>query len=219
MRDTTREQLDARRSARLSEAFTLASRLHRNQTRKRAADEQDTPAIPYIAHLMAVAALVLEHGGDENEAIAALLHDGPEDQGGQATLDDIRGRFGDRVADIVEGCSDTLVADPDDKPPWRARKESYLDHLRETTSDSVFLVSLCDKVHNLGSIRTDYRRIGGALWERFTGKRDGTLWYYGKLLRAYREKAPPRCADLVAEFERIYLDLDAAAGRNLGAPD
>ena len=198
-------------SGHFSEAFTLALKLHRDQTRKRAKDEQDAPGIPYMAHLMSVAALVLEHGGDQDEAIVALLHDGPEDQGGQETLDQIRSQFGDRVADIVEGCSDTLVADRKEKPEWKARKEQYLDHLRETTSPGVFLVSVADKVHNLRSILEDYRSLGDKLWERFTGKRDGTLWYYGELLKVYQEKAPARCNDLVDELERTYLELTRLA--------
>ncbi len=189
-------------------AFALAFRLHRGQDRKRAEDEQDGPGIPYLAHLMSVAALVLEHGGDEDEAIAGLLHDGPEDQGGQQTLDDIRRQFGHRVADVVEACSDTFETP---KPNWRSRKERYLDHLRKTTSPSVFLVSMADKVHNLRSILEDYRHIGDRLWERFTGRRDGTLWYYGELLKVYQQEAPVRCADLVEELERIYRELYAAA--------
>ncbi len=194
---------------RFAAAFSVAFRLHRGQDRKRAEDEQDSPRIPYVAHLMSVAALVLEHGGDEDEAIAGLLHDGPEDQGGQETLDDIRRQFGPRVADIVEACSDTFETP---KPEWRSRKERYLDHLRKTASPSVFLVSMADKVHNLRSVLEDYRRIGDRLWERFTGKRDGTLWYYGELLKVYRNKAPARCAGLVEELERIYRELDTAVG-------
>lgn len=193
---------------RLAEAFHLALKLHHSQIRKRSDDELDRPGIPYMAHLMSVAALVLEHGGDEAEAIAALLHDGPEDQGGRETLDDIRRRFGRRVADIVEACSDTFETP---KPEWRRRKERYLEHLRQATSPSVFLVSVADKVHNLRSILADHRRIGERLWRRFTGKRDGTLWYYGQLLSVYRDRAPARCADLVEEMEHIYRELVAAS--------
>ncbi len=193
---------------RFAAAFSLAFKLHRGQDRKRSEDERDGPGIPYMAHLMSVAALVLEHGGDEDEAIAGLLHDGPEDQGGQETLDDIRRRFGHRVADVVEACSDTFETP---KPKWRPRKQRYLDHLRQATSPSVFLISVADKVHNLRSILEDYRRIGDRLWERFTGKRDGTLWYYGELLKVYQEKAPARCADLVEEMECLYRELDIAA--------
>ena len=194
---------------RLAAAFSFALKLHRGQVRKTAESGRDGPAIPYVAHLMTVAALVLEHGGDEDEAIAALLHDGPEDQGGQETLDDIHSRFGRRVAGIVEACSDTFETP---KPEWRPRKELYLDHLRKTTSPSVFLISVADKVHNLRSILEDYRRIGDRLWERFIGKRDGTLWYYAELLKVCQDKAPARCAGLVEEMERTYRALATAAG-------
>lgn len=197
-------------TASFSDAFSVALKLHRNQARK--GSEQDGPGIPYMAHLMSVAALVLEHGGDEEEAIAALLHDGPEDQGGQRTLDDIRDRFGGRVADIVEACSDTLEVP---KPEWRARKERYLDHLRKATNPSVFLVSAADKVHNLRSILGDYRRLGDEVWERFKGKKRGTLWYYGELLRIFQERQSPRCGDLVGELERTYLELTDEAGETL----
>jgi hypothetical protein len=137
----------------------------------------------------------------------------PENQGGRDTLWEIRRKFGKRAAKIAEGCSDTLVADPTGKPPWRARKEQYLDHLRGTTSESIFLVSVADKVHNLRSILADYRRVGDKLWDRFAGKRDGTLWYYQELLKIYQEKAPARCADLVEEFERTHRELTALAGQ------
>ncbi len=189
-------------SDRFAQAFSLALNLHGDQIRKGS-------DIPYVAHLMSVAALVLEQGGNEDEAIAALLHDGPEDQGGQETLEEIRRRFGHRVADIVEGCSDTFEKP---KPAWRARKERYLDHLRQTDSQSVFLVSVADKVHNLRSILEDYRRLGDRLWGRFTGKKEGTLWYYAELLGSYQQNAPPRCAQLIMEMERIYREVAATAG-------
>src|SRR6516225_1975373 len=121
-------------------AFELASGLHHTQTRK------GTP-VPYIGHLMAVCALVLEAGGDEDQAIAALLHDAVEDQGGLPTLETIRRLFGQRVADTVEACSDSTSSDPKDKLPWRQRKESYLQHLPTATPD-VVLVSAADKLHN-----------------------------------------------------------------------
>ena len=210
--DPHQEPDDTPLSGRFAEAFSLALRLHRDQTRKRAEDEQDGPSVPYIAHLMSVAALVLEHGGDEDEAIAALLHDGPEDQGGEETLDEIRRQFGERVADIVEGCSDTFEMP---KPEWRTRKERYLDHLREADSESVFLVSVADKVHDLCSILADYRSLGDKLWDRFTGKRNGTLWYYGALLKLYRRKAPTRCATLVEEMERTHQELTRMAEQEL----
>ncbi|MEM6639960.1 MAG: HD domain-containing protein [Pseudomonadota bacterium] len=157
-------------SQRFEDALVFAARLHAKQTRKGG-------NIPYISHLLGVTSLVLEAGGSEDEAIAALLHDGPEDQGGEKTLTDIRHRFGNEVAEIVAACSDTF---DDPKPPWKARKEAYLEKL-EFATESVLLVSCADKLHNARSILTDYRNVGDALWQRFRGGKDGTLWYYSAL--------------------------------------
>ena len=164
-------------TARLSQALTYAAELHATQFRK-------GTTIPYLSHPMAVAALVAEAGGPEDEIIAALLHDGPEDQGGQKTLDEIRRRFGDNVANIVLECSDTLESP---KPAWRPRKDAYLKHL-ETASPSAVLVSLCDKVHNMGTLLGEHKRIGDEIFKIFAGGKDGTLWYYGELLRIYRQR-------------------------------
>ena len=122
--------------------------------------------VPYIAHVLGVAAIAMEYAGSEDEAIGALLHDAAEDGGGEATLAEIRARFGDAVADIVLGCSDSLVEDPEDKLPWRDRKENYLAHL-ENASQSVCLVSAADKLHNVRSIIRDYHEHGDAIWMRF----------------------------------------------------
>lgn len=134
--------------------------------------------VPYIAHLLGVSSLVMEYGGDEDEAIAALLHDAVEDQGGSKTLELIREQFGDRVADIVEGCSDSFDGEP--KLPWRERKEQYLVSLTEA-SQSVQLVALADKFHNLQCTVADYEQIGDEVWDRFAGKKKGMLWYYESL--------------------------------------
>jgi GTP pyrophosphokinase len=169
-------------TARFEAAMVYAHQVHQNQRRK-------GTGIPYIAHVLGVAALAIEYGATEDEAIAALLHDAAEDGGGEATLAEIRARFGDAVADIVLGCSDSLVEDPEDKLPWRERKENYLAHL-ENASASVCLVSAADKLHNVRSIMRDYREHGEEIWDRFQGRRDGTLWYYetvaDTLLRRYR---------------------------------
>ena len=157
-------------TTRYDEALIFAHKLHRQQTRK------GTP-IPYISHLLSVSALVIEHGGTEDQAIAALLHDGPEDQGGQAILSIIRDAFGEAVAGIVADCTDAWV---EPKPPWRARKEAYLAKLAHKPQASL-LVSLADKTHNAEAILFDYREIGDALWERFNGGKDGTHWYYASL--------------------------------------
>src|SRR5215831_5244587 len=143
---------------RFDEAFQYAHGLHRTQTRK-------GTTVPYISHLMAVAALVIEHGGDEDQAIAALLHDAAEDQGGLATLGDIERRFGAKVAEIVSDCSDACT---EPKPEWRARKKAYLAKL-STKPKCSLLVSLADKVHNAEAILYDYRVLGDRLWARFTG--------------------------------------------------
>ena len=135
--------------------------------------------------------------------IAALLHDGPEDQGGEATLEEIRHRFGDRVADIVEACSDTFE---EPKPPWQARKESYLSHL-ESASEDTLLVSLADKVHNLGCIARDYRAHGEDLWSRFKTGRQGTLWCYEELLRVYEKRSSAQFERLIEELRRSYSEL------------
>jgi len=180
-------------------AFELASGLHHTQTRK------GTP-VPYIGHLMAVCSLVLDAGGDEDQAIAALLHDAVEDQGGLTTLATIRQLFGDRVADAVEACSDSTVSDPAQKPEWRNRKENYLAHLRNANADAL-IVGAADKLHNARTILTDYRQIGDALWSRFKVGKEQQLWYYGALVEALRRTAAPKV--LVNELERVVNELRA----------
>jgi (p)ppGpp synthase/HD superfamily hydrolase len=162
-------------SDKLQEAVALALSLHQDQMRKGGGD------IPYVTHLFAVASLVGENGGTEDEVIAALLHDGPEDQGGEATLRQVRERFGDAVADIVSGCTDTLE---DPKPPWRPRKQAFIDQM-ESQSESVHRVSCADKLHNARCTLSDLREEGSGVWERFSGKRDETLWYYKSLIEVY----------------------------------
>lgn len=164
---------------RFSAALAFASETHGSQRRK-------GTAIPYIAHLLAVAALVIEAGGDEDAAIAALLHDAVEDQGGAPMLQQIRERYGDEVAFIVDACSDT---DVDPKPEWRQRKEAYVASIT-VKSEKARLVSLADKVHNAASILHDHQEIGDAVWDRFTGGRDGTLWYYRALTAAFCDRSP-----------------------------
>jgi (p)ppGpp synthase/HD superfamily hydrolase len=176
-------------------ALDYAARLHAQQTRKGS-------GVPYVSHLLAVAGLVLDHGGDEDEAIAALLHDAVEDQGGAATAAEIRRRFGDRVADIVEGCSDTDVMP---KPPWRARKEAHIAHLRGA-SHSVLLVSAADKLHNARSMLHEYRTTGEQVWSRFNGGREGTLWYFREVIGALRAAGDNA---MVSDLERIVAELEA----------
>lgn len=183
-------------SQRFIDAFVYAAELHATQVRKGA-------GVPYISHLMAVSAIVLENNGTEDEAIAALLHDAIEDQGGDATRQEIIRRFGPEVAAIVDGCTD---AETIPKPPWRARKEEYVAHIAGA-SPSVRLVSSADKLHNARTILADYRLLGEALWGRFTGAREGTLWYYRALINAFRAvESNPLIEELdrtVAEIERL----------------
>ncbi len=180
---------------RFADALGYATRLHRSQTRK-------STDIPYVTHLLAVAALVGEAGGDEDEAIAALLHDAVEDQGGEATLVEIRERFGPRVADIVVSCTDAWEQP---KPPWRARKEAWLASL-ETASPSVLLVSTADRLHNARSMLADLRRHGASLWERFNAGRDEQLWLYRAVIDLYRRRGAP--AHLVDALARVVDAID-----------
>jgi (p)ppGpp synthase/HD superfamily hydrolase len=150
--------------------------------------------IPYMAHLLVVTGLVIEDGGDEDEAIAALLHDSVEDGGGRPMLDRIRRAFGQRVARIVEGCSDTINGDSDEA--WVERKARYLAHLEHADDDGILRVSLADKVHNARSIVRDYRASGSVLWERFTQKTAGEqLSYYGGLLELFSRRRPGRLTE------------------------
>lgn len=182
---------------RFEDALAYAARLHRHQVRKGA-------GIPYVSHLLAVAAIALEHGADEDVAIAALLHDAVEDQGGAPTLEAIRTRYGERVARLVAAASDTDVTP---KPPWRARKEAYIAHVREAEPDAL-LVSASDKLHNARALLLDYRTQGEGLWSRFSAGREEILWYYRGLVDAFRANGhcPPA---LLAELERT---VDALAG-------
>ncbi|MGD9695482.1 MAG: HD domain-containing protein [Thermoleophilia bacterium] len=189
---------------RFTDALGYAVEAHAEQRRK-------GTGIPYVAHLLAVAALVIEDGGrdgdlSEDEAIAALLHDVVEDQGGRERLADVRARFGERVAQIVEACSDSLEA-TGPKAPWRGRKEAYLAHL-ESADPGVLRVSLADKVHNSRAILDDYRDIGDALWTRFRPESD-PLWYYGALSEVFSRRRPGRLAD---ELAGIVAELRAELG-------
>jgi (p)ppGpp synthase/HD superfamily hydrolase len=167
--------------------------------------------VPYLSHLMSVCALVLEHGGSQNQAIAALLHDAAEDQGGEATLVEIEQRFGKTVASIVGECSDTVVTP---KPPWRERKERYIADLN-TVSDSTIRVSLADKLDNARAILRDFRRHGSTLWQRFnTDDPHEHLWYYSSLLEVYRRRSD---SWLVDELERVVRTLEDEIGPPVAA--
>lgn len=185
-------------SSRFEEALVFATRLHAGQKRK-------STRIPYIAHLLAVTGLVLEDGGGEDEAIAALLHDGVEDQGGMRTLGEIRQRFGDHVADWVDALSDAYTQP---KPPWRQRKQDYIAHLRQA-SPEVRRISLADKLHNARDIVRTLEEEGDATWKRFRGGKEGTLWYYRSLAKVFRETGSDYMTE---ELIRVVGKIEELAG-------
>lgn len=180
---------------RFQKALDYALQLHQQQERK-------VSGIPYFAHLMATSAITLEYGGDEDAAIAALLHDGPEDQGGIQTLDEIRQGFGDVVADVVASCSDTFDTP---KPAWKPRKEAYIKHIAEA-DERARLVSAADKLHNARSMLHDHRQVGEQLWSRFHAGRDEVLWYNRALVKAFRQAGDTAIVD---ELDRVVQELEA----------
>ncbi len=189
-------------SRRFAEALVYAADVHAGQVRK-------GTRIPYIAHLIEVAAIVLQHGGGETEAIGALLHDAAEDGGGRARLDDIRLQFGDAVAHIVDGCTDTYESP---KPEWRPRKEAYVARIPREAAE-VRLVSCADKLANARAILEDHRDVGAGVWDRFKGGREGTLWYYEAVSRAFSTAGP---SPLTARLARVVRELQAEAGEDGG---
>lgn len=184
---------------RFREALLFAVDVHSNQLRK-------GTAVPYAAHVLAVAGIVLDYGGGEDEAIAALLHDSVEDCG--VDPEGIRRRFGNEVADIVVACSDSLAKDPTQKAPWRARKLAYIEHLK-TAPSSVHLVSAADKLHNARSISKDLREIGKAVWTRFKVGPDESLWYYETLVEIFQARGHNRA--LIDELTRAVAELRSLA--------
>jgi (p)ppGpp synthase/HD superfamily hydrolase len=183
---------------RFDEAFAYAHETHAGHTRKGS-------GVPYIGHLMGVASIVIDDGGSEDEAIAALLHDAAEDRGGRSRLEDIRTRFGDMVAGIVEDCTDSW---DDPKGPWAERKQQYVQHARTLAAPSL-RVSAADKVHNSYAILRDLRNTGDKVWERFNAKPDDILAYYQSLVRSYREAGGGR---LVDELDRIVRAIEREMG-------
>lgn len=179
-------------------AFEFAAEKHRGQVRK-------ASTIPYVAHLMGVTSLVLEAGGDEELAIAGLLHDVVEDCGGAPMLKEVRRRFGNRVAKVVDGCTDAYTIP---KPPWRERKESYIERLKKESADTR-LVSAADKLNNIRSILADYRTVGESVWSRFNGGREGTLWYYRTLRDEFLRKKMNR---VTRDFDLAVRELESLTG-------
>jgi (p)ppGpp synthase/HD superfamily hydrolase len=182
---------------RFAEALSYAAHLHAKQTRKGS-------DLPYISHLLGVASLTMEYGGSEDECIAALLHDAAEDQGGKPTLRVIRAKFGDVVAEIVDGCTDAYAKPGARKPGWKKRKAKYIAHLH-SVSKSVRLVSAADKLHNARAILADYREHGDKVYDRFNKSKDETLWYYRRLANTYRELLP---GQLSKELHRVVTTLE-----------
>ena len=186
-------------SGRLIDALGVAARLHADQRRKGS-------DVPYLSHLLGTCGIALDYGAGEEEAIAALLHDAIEDVQPTADARAAVAAFGPEVLRIVEGCTDS---DTHPKPPWRARKEAYLAHVPEHDAP-ILLVSAADKLHNSRSIVADLRRFGSTTWDRFTGRRDGSLWYYRALVDAFRAN-PAHPRDLVDELDRTVTEMESLA--------
>jgi (p)ppGpp synthase/HD superfamily hydrolase len=195
-------------SSRFSSAVDYARILHIE--RRKGTD------IPYMAHLLGVAALVMGEAGHadvtEDMVIAALLHDAAEDHGGQLRLDDIEHNFGSDVAQMVESLSDSLAEDSSKKAPWRERKENYLKRLRREQPD-VLLISAADKLYNARSILDDYRKIGPEVWKRFKRGRKHQLWYFRELLKVFKAAGKNR---IVAELERVTDKLERISAGEKG---
>jgi len=181
------------------EALGYAAELHLYQRRKGKGQ-------PYVGHLLGVAAIVIQHGGGEDEVIAALLHDAVEDQGGLPRLDEIREKFGERVARIVDGCTDSYEVSGE-KRDWGERKRAYIEKIAHELSD-VRLVSAADKLANSREILADYRVEGDAVFDRFTGRKAGTLWYYRTLVNVFRQAGSN---PLIDELDRVITELELLA--------
>jgi (p)ppGpp synthase/HD superfamily hydrolase len=191
------EQLKKPLSVRFDEALLLASSLHRAQARK-------SSGVPYITHLLSVASLVLEEGGSEDMAIAALLHDAAEDQGGEETLAEIAAAFGAPVARWVRQASDTFVLP---KPEWETRKQNHLTEIPKADREAQ-LIMLADKVHNARSILADHARVGPAVWDRFNAPHERTVWYYEGLLGAFERGLAPVLYDTLSDCVRRMKELN-----------
>ena len=184
-------------------AFEYAMEKHKNQPRK-------GKGVPYLEHLMGVCSIALHYGANEDEAMAALLHDVVEDCGGEPILKDVRRKFGKRVAEIVEGCTDDMTGH---RTPWELRKENYIAHVRQTHDNGACLVSAADKLHNARAILADYRDIGQKVWGRFSRPAEKTLWYYREIVGAFRARRRDRRVTLlVDELERVVRALHRKVG-------
>ncbi len=201
----TRKRVGIKLGRRFLDAVEFAADKHGGQTRK-------ASTIPYLAHLIGVASLVLEAGGDEDLAIAALLHDVVEDCGGAPMLKEVHRHFGGRVAKIVDGCTDAYAIP---KAPWRERKENYIRRLKGADEDTR-LVSAADKLNNIRSILSDYRAVGESVWSRFNGGREGTLWYYRTLREVFLRRKLNR---ITRDFDLAVNELELLSGVNRLSPE
>jgi len=192
---------------RFRDALVWAAELHEEQKRKGG-------NVPYVAHLLGVAAIVLEHGGDEDQAIGALLHDALEDQAHRMTPGEIGARFGERVERIVEACTDGEPEEQRDRDigRWRVRKQKYIDEIAAKPAEAL-LVSMADKLYNARAILEDYRELGDKVWPRFTAGKEGNLWYYRAMLTAFRPRAENR---LWHELDRTVAEIEAMAASAAG---
>ncbi|MHB1022484.1 MAG: HD domain-containing protein [Acidobacteriaceae bacterium] len=194
-------------SARFSLALELATALHARQQRKRT-------GVPYVAHLLDVCSIVMQADGDEEQAIAALLHDAPEDQGGYETLHMIRRLFGKRVSTIVKDCTDSYDGH-DDQLHWRERKAVHVTHFREHALSESCLVYAADKLANSRSMLRDLRRYGSDVWQLFSGGREGTLWYLEAMSQTFRERVgdtamtrvPGNVTEVLDELDRSIAEM------------
>ena len=186
---------------RFSIAVAFANSLHCHQRRK-------GNGCPFIAHLLAVASLVIEAGGSEDECIAALLHDAVEDQGGSPTAIEIRRRFGDRVADIVEACTE----DPAWGTTWIKRKSAAIRNVASADASALLVIS-ADKLHNARSLAAAYRKLGDRVWQRFHGGREGTLWYFRAMTDSIARAGG---SPLQGELEHAVRDLEGLASDSAG---
>ena len=196
-------ELEGTLSPRMDEALELAIRLHGHDTRKKC-------KVPYLAHVLNVCALVIQDGGDEDEAVAALLHDALEDKPGEITVGEIQARFGGKVAGIVTLCTDTVEGfKGGDKGPWRERKERYLNAVRHH-DPALLRVTVADKIDNARAIIFDHKHVGEQIWKRFNAGRDDQMWYYGAAIQVYRDvgfKGP-----LLEELEALVEELKLLSG-------
>ena len=192
-------------SIRFDHALLFAAQVHRDQDRKKS-------GIPYLSHLLGVASIVLDYGGDEDMAIAALLHDAVEDHGGRPMLKMIARLFGARVATIVDGCTDSYVEDPRKKESWERRKVRYLRRVRHEDADTRF-VSAADKLYNVRSVLRDLRNDGDVAFEKFSAPKAKTLWYYRSLVREYRVSGvTPRLKPLLDDLDRVVTEVEHLSG-------